>query len=58
MTGLWRASWNVSEMQVTNINVAKFAIAETNATYCAIAWIILNMQKIETSGRMMIDAVL
>lgn len=58
MTGLWRASWNVSEMQVTNINVAKFVIAETNATYYVTAWIILNMQKIATSGRMMVNAVL
>ena len=58
MTGLWSASWNVSEMQVTNINVAKFVIAETNATYYAIEWMILNMQRIATSGRMMIDAVL
>jgi hypothetical protein len=45
-------------MQVTNINAAKFAIAETNATYYATAWMNSNSQRIAASGRMMIDAVL
>lgn len=56
--GVWLASYNVSEMQVTNINVAKFVMRGTNATYCVTAWMILSMQRIVTSGRMMDDGLL